>query len=34
MCYYNLRFINELLVSTVEEEERQQLEQQLRVVRY
>jgi hypothetical protein len=34
MCCYNLRFINEALISIVDDEERMQFEQELRNIRY
>jgi hypothetical protein len=34
MCYYNLRFINEALISIVDEEEKKSFEENLRSIKY
>ena len=34
MCFYNLRFINEALISIVDDDERKEFEEELRNIRY
>ena len=34
MCFYNLRFINEILISIIDEEEKNEFEDELRNIRY